>query len=177
MVRHFVIGIMVLVAWGCSEPRARGTGSEASTAAEPWYLRSTELDLTGDGLQDSVRLEAFGVRPDSLRIALVLTVGGEEKFREEWGSAYELALADSLETSRSGVDAFMRGRLDTVLASVKVEPLDGPSVRLMAEDSAILATLTLRPELRISISYGYESTVRLVWDAPRHRFVRLWSCC
>ena len=54
---------------------------------------------------------------------------------------------------------------------------DAPGVRLMAEDSAILSGVEPRPTHRISFAYGYETTVRLVWDAPRQRFVRLWSCC
>jgi hypothetical protein len=75
------------------------------------------------------------------------------------------------------VNAVVRAKLDSVLASVVVERLDAPAVRLMAEDSAVLAGLEPRPTHRVSFSYGYETTVRLVWDAPRERFVRLWSCC
>jgi hypothetical protein len=47
----------------------------------------------------------------------------------------------------------------------------------MAEDTAVLAGIEPRPIQRISFSYGYESTTRLVWDASRKAFVRLWSCC
>jgi hypothetical protein len=80
---------------------------------------------------------------------------------------------------RAGPEAgeLLRARLDSVLASVTARPLDEPSVRLMAEDSAVLDSLDARPTRLISFSYGYETTTRLAWDAPRERFVRLWSCC
>jgi hypothetical protein len=118
-----------------------------------------------------------GARPDSLRITLSLLVDGLEKHREAWGSSYELALLDSTARVSAQVNAVVRAKLDTVLASVVVARLDAAGVRLMAEDSAALAGLEPRPTHRVSFSYGYETTVRLVWDAPRERFVRLWSCC
>lgn len=151
--------------------------SVARAAPPPWYRRTRALDLTGDGRADSVRLDAVGARPDSLRITLALIVDGAVRHREEWGSSYELALTDSSRRGRPREDARLRARLDSVLMSVVVQRLDAPGVRLMAEDSAILAGLEPRPTHRISFSYGYETTVRLAWDAPRRRFVRLWSCC
>ena len=153
-----------LAALGCP-------ASEPADAPAPWYRSARTLDLTGDGQADSVRLEAVGTRPDSLRVTLSLLVGGVEKHREAWGSSYELALLDS------ATRGIVRAKLDSVLASVVVERLDAAGVRLMAEDSAALAVLDPRPTHRVSFSYGYETTVRLVWDAPRERFVRLWSCC
>jgi len=124
-----------------------------------------------------VRLEAHGTRPDSLRIVLRLLVDGQEKHREAWGSSYELALVDSAAHDRPQLAQVLRARLDTVLSRVKVERLDASGVRLMAEDSVVLTSLVPRPKYRVSIAYGYETTVRLVWDGPRQRFVPLWSCC
>ena len=169
-------GVVGIAGPGCSAPPDT-VEADSSAGHAPWYLRSRAMDLTGDGSPDSVRLQAHGTRPDSLRIALVLLVEGEEKHREEWGSSYELALVDSAARSASALDELLRARLDSVLARVEVERMDAPGVRLMAEDSAILARLVPRPEQRISASYGYETTARMVWDAPRNRFVRLWSCC
>ena len=151
--------------------------SAVTVAATPWYLRVRALDLTGDGQVDSVRLEALGAGPDSLVITLSFVVAGEEKHREQWGSSYELALLDSAARGRPRVDVVLRAQLDSVLASVVVQRLDAPGVQLMAEDSAVLAQLDPQPAHRVSFSYGYETTARLVWDAPRERFVRLWSCC
>lgn len=177
--------IAVGAALACSSPEparepastAAQDGSAAAVAPAPWYDRTRTLDLTGDGEADSVRLRATGESPDSLRIALVLLVGGEEKHREAWESGYELALLDSARRSRPRVDSVLRARLDSVLASVAVEPLDARDSRLMPEDSAILAGIEPRPTQEISFSYGYETTSRLFWDAPRKRFVQLWSCC
>lgn len=150
------------------------------TAPAPWYRRAAALDLTGDGRADSVLLEAHGGRAaslDSLDIILTLVVDGVEKHREEWGSSYELALLDSAVRVGPRAGEILRAKLDTVLASVALQRLDSPSVRLMAEDSSALASLQTRPTHLISFSYGYETRVRLVWDARRERFVRLWSCC
>ena len=169
---------------GCpaGEPKGETRGEtrgepDRAAAAAPWYRRARALDLTGDGQADSARLDAVGARPDSLRITLTLIVDGAVKHREEWGSSYELALADSSLRGRPRVDTLLRARLDSVLSSVVVQRLDAPGVRLMAEDRAILAGLEPRPTHRVSFSYGYETTARLAWDAPRQRFVRLWSCC
>lgn len=157
---------------------AAETARSASAAAPaPWYRAARTLDLTGGGEPGGVRLEAAGARLDSLRIVLSLLVAGEVKHREEWGSSYELALVDSAVRRSPRGHGALRAKLDSVLAGVTVQRLDAPGVRLTAEDSAILAGLVPRPTHRISFSYGYESTTRLVWDAPRSRFVRLWSCC
>lgn len=143
----------------------------------PWYAKSRTIDLTGDGVADSVRLEARGDQVDSLSIALRLIVGGEEKHREEWGSSYELAMVDSAVRRSRGSDAILRAKLDSVLASVEVLRIGSPGARPMLEDSSTLAAIDPRPELQVSFSYGFESTARFAWDAPRRRFVQLWSCC
>jgi hypothetical protein len=159
-------------------PQDELTPQSAAVATPPsWYRRVRTIDLTGDGQADSVRLEAVGARPDSLRITLSLLVNGSEKHREAWGSSYELALVDSAARVAPGASTVVRAKLDSVLASVVVQRLDASGVRLMAEDSAALAGLEPQPTHRVSFSYGYETTARLVWDAPRERFVRLWSCC
>jgi hypothetical protein len=176
--------LAVIAALGCptsetTDELARETTPEsaAAVAPTPWYRRTRAFDLTGDGQADSVRLEAWGARPDSLGITLSFFVDGEEKHRERWGSSYELALLDSAARVRPRVDVVLRAQLDSVLASVVVQRLDAPGVHLMAEDRVVLARLDPRPTHRVSFSYGYETTVRLAWDAPRERFVRLWSCC
>ena len=178
-------GIMLYLAVACEPPatdRVAGTTTAAATSSATetgsrWYDRSRTLDLTGDGRVDAVRLTASDGRPDDRRIALVLLVGGEVKHREEWGSSYELAMLDSAGRSSGRADTVLRAQLDSVLASVVVEPLTARGVRLLAEDIAILRRLTPPPTHRISFSYGFESTTRLVWDASRERFVPLWRCC
>ena len=160
------------------EQRSVAAGVDTSeTAPPPWYRRGRSLDLTGDANADSAHLEAVGERSDSLRVTLTLLVDGEEKHREEWGSSYELEFVDAALRRGARADTVLRGKLDSVLASVAVRPLDAPGARPMREDSAVLAELQARPAQLISFSYGFESTVRLVWDAPNRRFVRLWSCC
>jgi hypothetical protein len=176
--------LAVIGALGCSTSESTGkpepgstVESAAAVVATPWYRAARALDLTGDGQTDTVRLEALGANPDSLVVELSFIVAGAEKHREQWGSSYELALLDSTARARPRVDGVLRAKLDSVLASVVVQRLDAPGVRLMAEDRVVLGTMDPQPTHRISLSYGYETTVRLVWDAPRERFVRLWSCC
>jgi hypothetical protein len=124
-----------------------------------------------------VDLVATGKRSDSLGITLSFFVDSEQKHREEWSSSYELALLDSADRVRPRVDTVLRARLDSVLSSVTVQRLDTTGVQLMSQDSVVLGSFDPRPSHRLSFSYGYETTVRLVWDAPGKRFVRLWSCC
>lgn len=175
-IRACVLGAL-LVSLGCTSAEPLADSVAVVAAQPPWYQRTRSLDLTSDGQPDSVRLEAVGARQDSLALSLSLIVDGSERHREEWSSSYELALLDSATRVGVHVDTILRNRLDRVLASVVVEPLDAPGVRLMKEDSVVLAELIPPPTQRISFAYGYETTVRLVWDAPRGRFVRLWSCC
>jgi hypothetical protein len=184
MQRHRTSVVLALAATltlvGCARgdrPREATADDGAAAAPVAWYRRERTLDLTGDGRADRARLMAVGTHPDSLRLTLSLLVNGEERYRVAWGSSYELALIDPVARLRSGADAVLRAALDSVLASVAVQRLDAPGVRLMAEDSALLAELEPRPTWRVSFSYGYETTVRLAWDAPRGRFVPLWSCC
>lgn len=185
-----MVAAAAIIALGCSSsspdpapdsttapPVASAPAVRPVNAPAPWYHRARALDLTGDGRPDSVRLEAHGGRPDSLAISLTLVVEGAEKHREDWGSGYELALLDPPVRVGPQAGEIVRARLDSVLASIVVRRLDAPSVRLMAEDSAVLDSLPTRPTRLISFAYGYETTTRLVWDAPRERFVRLWSCC
>lgn len=181
---RLAIAMVAVLAIGCSSPApepdsgaADGSPAAPATATDAWYRRARALDLTGDGRADSVRLEARGARADSLAIALTLVVEGVPEHREEWGSSYELALVDSAVRAGPQAGALLRARLDSVLASVVVRRLDAPGARLVLEDSAALAGLASRPTHLIAFSYGYESTTRLVWDAPRERLVRLWSCC
>lgn len=188
--RVAAIATTAILALGCSSssPDANADSAATSRAASgravtpvvapaPWYRHARALDLTGDGRPDSVRLEAYGARPDSLGIVLTLVVDGEERHREEWGSSYELALLDPAVRAGPQAAGILRARLDTVAASVVVARLDSPSVQLMAEDRPALDSLQSLPTELVSFSYGYESTTRLVWDGPRERFVRLWSCC
>ena len=191
MASRIHLPVLLTVAWlsACRsrepsrEPAAESTAAVAATASAAgatdsvWYSRTRGIDLTNDGRADTVKLQAVGTQPDSLDVELTLIVGGEVKNRVAWGSSYELALADSATRASRGVGSLLRARLDSVLASVVVERLDAPAVRLPAEDSVVLAKLDPRPSHRVSFAYGYETVARMVWDAPRSRFVPLWSCC
>jgi hypothetical protein len=124
-----------------------------------------------------VHIEAHGTLPDSARVILAIFVDGVEKHREEWGSSYELALVDSAARALPRGETVLRAKLDSVLASVTLSRIDAADMRLTAEDSAPLSRLSGPPGHGVSFSYGYETMVRLAWDAARAEYVRLWSCC
>ena len=134
-VRVLTAAIAALAVLGCpAGERDRRSARNASASAavdsvahaapSPWYRRARALDLTGDGRVDSVRLDAVGTRPDSLRITLALIVDGAVKHREDWGSSYELALTDSSLHGGPQIDAVLRAQLDSVLSSVLLQRFD-----------------------------------------------------
>lgn len=125
--------ILAVVVAGCSERDAQVTPAairdSAAADAVAWYERSRLLDVTGDGVADTLSLRAIGTRTDSLAIALTFVSKGREVFRQEWGSSYELVdppFPDS--SSPAVVESFLRARLDTVLARIRVRPFDASSL-------------------------------------------------
>lgn len=142
-----------------------------------WYQRTATRDLTGDGQPDRLVLTARGHRADSLAVALILLVDGREVWREEWESDYELVDVDPVERSPARINQYVRRRLDRAFNSVRREPIDTASARHMADDPQLVAKLQPRPRRQVSITYGYESSVVLLWDGHAQRFVHYWSCC
>ena len=135
------------------------------------------MDLDGDARPDTALLTAIGARADSLEISLDLVIDGEVRHREQWQSGYELIDVDSNYRVSPGLDRYIRDRLDSALASVKVEPLDTATITLLGEDPDVHKRIVPRPTNQISLSYGYETAMALVWDATARRLIRLWYCC
>ena len=158
-----------------ADSAAGDSAAEGAADSAVWLTRERALDFTGDGMADTVRLSALGRAADSLRIALTFWSGGAERWREEWGSAYELMVptppAD--EAARAG---YLRERLDRALGSVRVEPFDSSDYVTMADpvDSGILRR---PPSQQVSFAYGFETTVVLAWDPATAKLRRLHACC
>jgi len=114
----------LLVACGSATSKTR----QASAPAPPdsaWFSRVRAEDFNGDGARDTLALQAFGPRPDSLTIRFTIRSRGREVFRTSWGSAYELIDAPLPEQpSLHEVGAYLRTRLETDFSSVRVAPLD-----------------------------------------------------
>jgi hypothetical protein len=177
-IERALLCVAAIAAAACTD--ARQSPSASSTTSAPadsaiWLTRERTLDFTGDGLPDTVRLRALGRSADSLRIELTFRSGGAVRWREEWASDYELAVAPPL-ADDAARDSFVRGRLDRALASVEVEPFDPAAYATMADpvDSAILRR---PPHEQVSFAYGYETTVVLAWDPASARLERLHACC
>lgn len=140
-----------------------------------WLAAHREIDFTGDGVVDTVRLQAVGRDTDSLQIALTFWSGGTERWREVWASGYELMVPRPPADSAARA-AYLRARLDRVLAGVEVEPFDSAAYVTLAAplDSAVLRR---PPSRQVSVAYGYETTVVLAWDSVSGRLRRLHACC
>jgi hypothetical protein len=166
-------------ALGCTGASPTPDAADAPAGPRgPAYARTLVRDLNADGRADSAVLVATGPGPDSLDVALTLFVDGRPAHREEWTSDDELIdVADSVRV-RPRLDAYVRDRLDAALESLDVSPLDTAETRLMSDrPDDVLASLQPLPRSQLNLSYGYETSVALAWDATRRRFVVLWICC
>ena len=150
----------------------------ASQGDEPfWFRQARALDLTGDGVADSVVVEARGQRSDSLRLGISFVVGGRPLFVQDWHSSYELANLDSLSQRPPRSDQHMRTALANVLNGVRLAPLDTSYIRDFPGDTAALRMARRGPVQSISIAYGYETTIAVVWDPDAKRFLIAHACC
>lgn len=148
----------------------------ATTAPAPFYRRSRTFDLTGTDPKDSIVLVATGKRADSLSIVMTFHVGGVVVHRQKWTSEDELYDADSLKKSPAKTAAFMKARLDDVLASVKRQPIDPELVKHMG-DEAVLRAIKPRPTTHVMYSFAFETSTFLVWDPVKRKLVVYMECC
>ena len=72
--------------------------------------------------------------------------------------------------------AYIRRDLRWTLAHVTVQPFDSAQYVTFAAplDSALLRH---PPRQQVSVSYGYETTLHLVWMPRAWNFRVIWSCC
>ena len=171
-----LLGVLIIACTGdeqAPDPSPPSATSVADSAV--WLTRHRTLDFTGDGVADSVHLEAAGRSVDSLRIALTFVSGGVKRGGVEWASEYELVIP-AAPTDDAARAEHLRKRLDRVIASVQVEPFDPTSYTTMAQevDSAILRD---PPTSQITFGFGYETRVVLAWDPVAERLRVLHSCC
>ncbi|HEX6645358.1 MAG TPA: hypothetical protein VF037_11825 [Gemmatimonadales bacterium] len=167
--------ISASAAMGCAEFAPSDSATPATADDTPWLTRYRSIDFTGDGIEDTVRLEAVGRDVDSIRIALTFVSGGEVRWGVEWASPYELTIPAPPEDPAARAE-HLRRRLGRVIASVQLEPFDRTAYLTMAQevDSTLLAS---PPARQVTFSYGYETTVVLAWDPVAERLRVLHSCC
>ena len=155
-------------------PDALGDASQASDAT--FFTGSRRLDLTRDSRPDSVALVARGDLPDSVTAVIRFFVDGSKAYTETWSSSYELMVRDADPADSTSVEAFLTERLTRSLESVRLEPLDTASMQMFS-GLAVLDSISPRPTMQVTLSYGYETTVALAFDRRSRRFVTLWACC
>ncbi len=100
----------------------------------------------------------------------MLPVDGPEAYRLTWTSGHELVDPQLPDTTQTSVDAYVRRGLRQILLGVRTEPLDTASL-LELGDSSALRGLQPLPTQDVVFAHGYESTLRLGWDARAKRFV------
>ena len=143
--------------------------------SDSWLCLVREVDLTADDAVDTVVVRATGRASDSLLITLTIRVNGQEAWREEWASSYELVDPPDF-SSVSARDQYVRRSLQQTLESVSLAAFDRAGYEMMADapDSVLLGE---PPKYEIRFNYGYETTVVLMWDPASGSFRRLWTCC
>lgn len=162
--------LLALVGSACASQR------EGTTDPASWYRRSRALDLTGTNPRDSIVLTAVGTHADSLSITMTFFVDGVDVYRQEWTSDYELYDVDSLRNAPKRLDAYLRARLDDIVAMVRRTPIDPEQVRYMGEE-AVLDSITPRPSHQVMLSFAFETSVFLAWDPARRQLVNFMECC
>jgi len=152
-----------------------GTDCPPALHAGAWFCGMRQVDLTGDDRADTIIVRATGRSSDSLQISLTIRVGGKEAWREDWASSYELVDPPDF-SGTAERDEYLRRRLRGTLEDVKVRGFDRTGYEMMADapDSLLLRE---PPRFEVRFSYGYETTVVLMWDQAAGRFHGLWSCC
>lgn len=179
--RSLLIGYTAIALSAFVQPATEVASAQSSAKPAPnaqrfTYRRSRELDITGANPRDSIVLTATGPRADSVSIAMTFYASGVVVHRQRWTSDDELFDEDSLRARPEQLNAFMRKRLDTVLALVKRQPINREQVKHMG-DEAVLRAITPRPTHQIMLSFGFESSMFFTWDAVRRKLVLFMECC
>lgn len=144
--------------------------------AAPWYRKARTFDVTGANPQDSVVLTATGPRGNRLAITMTFFAGGAPVYRQRWTGEDELYEHDDVRRSAARLDRFLRTRLDTVLTLLHREPINVEQADHMG-DVAMLRRIRPRPTHSIVLSFGYETSVFLVWDPQKRRLAVFMECC
>jgi len=143
---------------------------------DSWFRGETVIDLTHDGVKDTVLLEAVGPSSDDLLITMTFVVDGKESWREEWSSSYMLIDPPPFPEGEASRSEYIRQQLYSTLNGISVQSFDVATYEMMAYsvDSLMLKS---PPPQEILFSYGYESTIVLYWDPASEEFRMSWSCC
>ena len=148
-IRHWLAAPALLLAAaiaGCARQQ-----TPESRWGPHWYHRTRAMALVGRSPADSVVLDAYGTRLDSLAVFARFFVNGALAHQEDWYSGYELIDEDSLLANPVAMSSFLRNRFDTTLASVEVEPFDMNEMRMMG-DTNVLRDFPATPDQDVVFS-------------------------
>ena len=107
-------------------------------------------------------------------LTLGFVVDGKELWREQWGSDYMLIDPPEFPNGEVSRSAYVCQGLVRALESVSVGPFDSTSYVNMAEsvDSNLLRK---PPREQITLAYGYETVIVVLWDSTKRSFRPLWG--
>jgi hypothetical protein len=123
----FLIAIASTAVFGCHSADSPKSAKPTSTSIPRssrrplWYQVADIRDVTGDGFTDTLFVQAFGTRPDSLVFVFVIRVRGREAYRLEWGSTDEV-MEDSYKVPSDSLTKFVRHRMDEFFAASNFIP-------------------------------------------------------
>ena len=101
-------------------------------------------------------------------------VDGKELWHTRWGSDYMLIDPPAFPNGEVSRAAYVCEGLARTLESVSVGGFDSTSYVNMA--AHVDSTLLTKPPLRqITLAYGYETVIVLLWEPSRKSFRVLWG--
>ncbi len=171
-----IAGVVVRPAVAGAYSRAHATVAQSTAAQRFPYRRARTIDLTGANPRDSIVLTAAGKRADSLAITMTFYVNGLVAHQQRWTSEDEMNDIDAIRNSPPKLAAFMTKRLDDALLGVKRQPINREQVEHMG-DAAALKKMSPSPTHQIMLSFGYENSIFMVWNAARKRMFVFMECC
>jgi hypothetical protein len=151
----------------------------------PWFERSRVIDLTGDGVPDTLRVTAKGRSWKDISAAFTIRSAGQVLYEHTWDGRDHF-----MHASETGSDAAMKTALNDILWGPHVRVLDGEILcrdmvvaDLSEHADTVAADLVIRELLearRLSLNFtpGDGETNRvLAWSARLDRFVLVAGCC
>jgi hypothetical protein len=82
-----VVKVLLIAAVATLLPHIAAAQARPVTPKRPFHRVQRTIDITGDGRPDTLSLEAFGAKSDSLDFILRIRAMGREVFRDEWNNS------------------------------------------------------------------------------------------
>ena len=151
----------------------------------PWFERSRVLDLTGDGVPDTLRVRAKGTSWEDISATLTIRSAGQLLYEHAWDGRNHF-----MNSGERGSDAAMRAALNDILWGPHLQGLDAKVLcrdmvvaDLSEHADTVTADVVIQDLLggrRLSLDFtpGDGETNRvLAWSTRLRRLVLVAGCC